>query len=81
MVLLKLLPCESDTPLRAERVIDATVKPSIGFNPVRGFSLKSLSDLLRLDASLRARREELDSLLGGVYAVALLASTEKWPWI
>lgn len=48
---------------------------------VRGFSLKSLSDLLRLDASLRARREELDSLLGGVYAVALLASTEKWPWI
>ena len=47
----------------------------------RGFSLKSLSDLLRLDASLRARREELDSLLGGVYAVVALASTERWPWI
>ncbi|MCC6060217.1 MAG: hypothetical protein LM578_01660, partial [Desulfurococcaceae archaeon] len=54
----------------SRRIIDA-----------RGFSLKSLSDLLRLDVSLRARREELDSLLGGVYAVVALASTERWPWI
>ena len=54
----------------SRRIIDA-----------RGFSLKSLSDLLRLDVSLRARREELDSLLGGVYVVVALASTGRWPWI
>jgi len=48
---------------------------------IKGVSLKSLHDFFKLDKSLKTRREELDSLLGGVYAAAVLASLEKWPWI
>jgi len=46
-----------------------------------GFELRSLHELLKLDRSLRSRRDELDSLIGGVYIVATLASLDRWPWI
>lgn len=46
---------------------------------IEDLSIRSLEDFLRIDRKLRARREDLDSLLGGVYIAATLALVERWP--
>ncbi len=48
---------------------------------VRGVTLKSLNEFFKLDRSLRSKRDELDSLLGGVYLATTLAFLDRWPLI
>jgi len=44
-------------------------------------SVRSLEEFTALDRKLKARKEELDSLLGGVYIAVTVALLEKWPWM